>query len=159
MSLFKKKVLVIGLGKSGLSVSRWLSDEGAKVTVSDMKEKEALNKDLVNEVLKLGVTLETGGHKLETFLNSDMIVVSPGVPLDLEALATSREKGIPVLGEMELAGRHIDIPIVAITGTNGKSTTTSLLGDMLKNAGFRVFVGLGIKVIHTQRSGDDAGFP
>ncbi len=146
MAFFKKKVLVIGLGKSGLSVSRWLSGEGAKVTVSDMKEKEALNKDLVNEILKLGVTLETGGHKRGTFLNSDMIVVSPGVPLDLEALATSREKGIPVLGEMELAGRHIDIPIVAITGTNGKSTTTSLMGDMLKNAGFRVFVGGNIGI-------------
>ena len=139
--MINKKVLVVGLGKSGLSVSRWLSQVGATVTVSDIKEKENLDEALVNEILKLGVTLETGGHKRETFLSSDMIVVSPGVPLDLEALTASREKGIPVLGEMELAARQLDIPLVAVTGTNGKSTTTSLLGDMLKNAGFRVFVG------------------
>ena len=141
MSLFKKKVLVIGLGKSGLSVSRWLTGEGAEVTVSEMKEQSVIDNHLVNEILELGVKLETGGHKQATFLNSDMIVVSPGIPLDLEPLATSRRKGIPVLGEMELAGRLIDIPLVAITGTNGKSTTTSLLGAMIKNAGFRVFVG------------------
>ena len=141
MSLSKKKVLVIGLGKSGLSVSRWLSGEGAEVTVSEMKEKAVIDNHLVNEILELGVKLETGGHKQATFLNSDMIVVSPGIPLDLEPLATSREKGIPVLGEMELAGGLIDIPLVAITGTNGKSTTPSLVGSMIKNAGFRVFVG------------------
>ena len=130
MSLFKKKVLVIGLGKSGLSVSRWLTGEGAEVTVSEMKEQSVIDNHLVNEILELGVKLETGGHKQATFLNSDMIVVSPGIPLDLEPLATSRGKGIPVLGEMELAGRLIDIPLVAITGTNGKSTTTSLLGSL-----------------------------
>jgi UDP-N-acetylmuramoylalanine--D-glutamate ligase len=141
MSLLEKKVLVIGLGKSGLSVTRWLSGEGAEVTVSEMKEKAVIDNHLVNEILELGVKLETGGHKQATFLASDMIIVSPGVPLDLEPLATSREKGIPVLGEMELAGRLIDIPLVAITGTNGKSTTTSLVGSMITNAGFRVFVG------------------
>lgn len=141
MAFSKKKVLVIGLGKSGLSVSRWLSEAGATVTVSDIKQREALDKDLVNEILKLGVTLEAGGHQRETILSSDMIVVSPGVPLDLEALVSSREKGIPILGEMELAARQLDIPLVAVTGTNGKSTTTSLVDDMLKNAGFKVFVG------------------
>lgn len=141
MSLFKKKVLVIGLGKSGLSVTRWLSGEGAEVTVSEMKEKAVIDNHLVSEILDLGVKLETGGHKQATFLASDMIVVSPGIPLDIEPLAISREKGIPVLGEMELAGRLIDIPLVAITGTNGKSTTTSLVGSMIKNAGFSVFVG------------------
>jgi UDP-N-acetylmuramoylalanine--D-glutamate ligase len=89
MSLLKKKVLVIGLGKTGLSVSRWLTNQGAEVTVSDIKKKTDIDSDLVNEISKVGVTLETGGHKMETFFNSDMIVVSPGVPLDLDPIVSS----------------------------------------------------------------------
>ena len=141
MELVKKKVLVIGLGKSGLSVSRWLSKEGAEVTVSEIKKKSALSGELIDETSELGIKLETGGHRKETFLNSDMIIVSPGVSLDLEPLKAAGEKGIPVMGEMELAGRFIDIPFAAVTGTNGKSTVASLLGSMAKNAGLRVFVG------------------
>lgn len=160
MSLLNKKVLVIGLGKSGLSVSRWLNEEGAEVTVSEIKEMAVIDNHLVKEIQELGVKLETGGHMPETFLNSDMIVVSPGVPLDLEPLVSAKERGIPVLGEMELAAGLIDIPIIAITGTNGKSTTTSLVGSMIKNAGHSVFIGgnIGTPLIDYVTGGRKAEF-
>ena len=156
----KKRVLVVGLGKSGLSISRWLAGEGTEVTVSDMKEESALNNLFVSEIRKLGIKLEAGGHKEETFLDSDMIVVSPGVPLDQKVLRIAMGKGIPVLGEMQLAIRLIDIPVVAITGTNGKSTTTSLVGALIKNAGFKVFVGgnIGTPLIECVTGGGDADF-
>ena len=160
MSLLKKKVLVIGLGKTGLSVSRWLTNQGAEVTVSEIKKKTDIDSDLVNEISEVGVTLETGGHTMETFLNSDMIVVSPGVPLDLDPIESSRQKGIPVLGEMEMAASLIDIPLIAITGTNGKSTTTSLVGSMIENAGHSVFVGgnIGTPLIDYVTGGRKAQF-
>lgn len=141
MELTEKKVLVVGLGKSGMSSSRWLSKVGAKVTVSDLKPESKLDRGMVEELLALGVRLETGGHREETFLEEDLIIVSPGVPLDMNALVFARMRGIPVWGEMDLAVRLIDTPIIAITGTNGKSTTTELLGSFLKEAGRRVFVG------------------
>ncbi len=160
MELNKKKVMVVGLGKTGLSISRWLRGEGAEVTVSDMKEEGALNDLFVREIRELNVKLETGEHREETFLNSDMIVVSPGVPLDIKSLKIAMEKGIPVFGEIELAGKLIDIPVVAITGTNGKSTTTSLVGDLIRNAGFKVFVGgnIGTPLIECVTGGGDADF-
>ena len=141
MYLSKKRVLVVGLGKSGLSVARWLSGEGAEVTVSDLTSEADLDQELLNETLGLGVRLETGGHRRETFLASEMIIVSPGVPLDIGPLKDARKEGVPVMGEMELAYRLIDAPIVAVSGTNGKSTATALLGAMIERAGFKVFVG------------------
>ena len=139
--LFEKKVLVVGLGKSGLSAVRWLSKRGARVTVSELKARSDLESTLVHEVLELGVELETGSHKEETFMRSDMIIMSPGVPLDAGPLKVAKETGIPIIGEMELASQLMDTPLVAVTGTNGKSTTTALLGSMLKGAGLSVFVG------------------
>jgi UDP-N-acetylmuramoylalanine--D-glutamate ligase len=141
MELRKKKVLVVGLGRSGLSVSRWLCREGAEVTVTESKGEVELSRESINEVLELGMGLETGGHREETFLKSDMIIISPGVPLDIEPLKAAREMGVPVMGELELAGRLIDTPLVAVTGTNGKSTTTAFIGAMIKGAGRRVFIG------------------
>lgn len=141
MAFFKKRVLVVGLGKSGLSVCRYLSGQGAEVTISDLRGKGELNQTFVDEILRLGVTLETGGHREETFLGSEIIIVSPGVPLDIGPLKAAREAGVPVLGEMGLAGRMMDIPIAAVTGTNGKSTATALLGHMISCGGKRVFVG------------------
>lgn len=136
-----KKVLVVGLGKSGLSVARYLSKKGAHVGVSELREEAELNSALLQDTLQLGIELETGGHKEETFLNADMIIVSPGVPLDIGPLKAANEAGIPILGEMELASRLMDTPLVAVTGTNGKSTTTAFLGSMLKGAGLEAFVG------------------
>ena len=141
MKLSHKKVLVVGLGKSGLSAARYLSKEGAIVTVSDLKEEAELDRALLYEALQLGIDLETGRHRQETFLNADMIIVSPGVPLDIGPLRAASEAGIPILGEMELAVRLMHTPLLAVTGTNGKSTATALLGSILKSAGLKVFVG------------------
>jgi UDP-N-acetylmuramoylalanine--D-glutamate ligase len=137
----KKKILVVGLGISGLYTARLLSTHGAEVTVSEILPESDLDPEILNDLRELGITLETGGHKEETFLNSEMVIISPGVPHDTVLLNLSRKKNIPVIGELELAGRLIDTPMIAVTGTNGKSTVTSFLGCMLENAGFRVFVG------------------
>ncbi len=141
MEFFKKKVLVVGLGKSGVSTARWLSGEGADVVIGDIKPDRDIDREFLEVAREMGVRLETGGHREETFINSDMIIVSPGVPLDLGPLIRARERGIPVLGEMELAAGLFDTPIVAITGTNGKSTAVSILGDMIRGSGAKVFVG------------------
>lgn len=146
MEFAKKRILVVGLGRSGLSAARWLSREGAQVTITDIKVEKALDNEILNSALALGTKLETGIHREETFLSSDMIILSPGVPHDIAPLKLATEAGIPVLGEMELAARLIHIPIVAVTGTNGKSTTTALLGCILKRAGLRTFVGGNIGI-------------
>jgi len=140
MDLKQKNVLVIGLGMTGLATAQFLHHRGAVVTVTDM----ASEKDLSASVLKLhqlGIRTELGGHRRESFESSDLIVISPGVPHTHEFLIGARQKGIPVIGEIELASRFVRDPIIAITGTNGKTTTTSLLGDMLKQCGMRAFVG------------------
>ena len=158
LSLKDKGILVVGLGQSGLSVVRYLVREGARVTVSDKKKEAELEPGTVQEMKTLGVTLETGGHMMETFIGSERIIVSPGVPLDLAPLVAAREKGIPVTGEMDLAVQMIPTPIVAVTGTNGKSTVTAFLGVLLKNAGHNVFVGgnLGTPLIEYAAAGSPA---
>jgi UDP-N-acetylmuramoylalanine--D-glutamate ligase len=135
------KVLVVGLGKSGLSVARYLSKQGAQVKVSELREEAEIDGALLRDARQLGIELETGDHKEETFLNAEMIIVSPGVPLDIGPLKAADDAGIPILGEMELASRLTDTPLVAVTGTNGKSTATAFLGDLLKAAGLKAFVG------------------
>ncbi len=109
--------------------------------VTERKRESELDSDMLRELLELGVILEVGGHKKETFLNVDTIILSPGVPHDMALIKSASEKKIPVVGELELASRFIDTPIIAVTGTNGKTTVTTLLGRMLENAGFNVFVG------------------
>ena len=137
----KSKVLVVGLGTSGLWTARWLIGQGADVIVTEMKRESELDPDILRELLELGVILEVGGHKKETFLNVDTIILSPGVPHDMALIKSASKKKIPVVGELELASRFIDTPIIAVTGTNGKTTVTTFLGHMLENAGFNVFVG------------------
>ena len=139
--LYGKKILIVGLGISGRSAARWLSAQGARVTVSELKTEPELDAALRREILELGVELETGPHREKTFTASDMIVVSPGVPLEMGPLRAAMNAGIPVIGELELAGRLIETPMVAVTGTNGKSTTTALLSSMLQRAGWKVFTG------------------
>ncbi|MGD2124823.1 MAG: UDP-N-acetylmuramoyl-L-alanine--D-glutamate ligase, partial [Desulfobacteraceae bacterium] len=125
----------------GISATRWLVGGGARVTVSEIKAESELDSGLTHKIRQLGAILETGAHREETFSNSDLIILSPGVPLDIAPLEAAREKGVPIMGEMELAARLMDVPIVAVTGTNGKSTVTAFLSAMLKKAGFKVFVG------------------
>ncbi len=148
MELKGKKVLVVGLGKSGLAAALFLRRQGAQVTVSDVRSAEALAKD-IPALLEEGIMVEAGGHGLLTFRRQDLIVVSPGVPLETPELAQVKSFGLPVIGELELAARFLKGQIVAITGSNGKTTTTVLLGEILKAAGLPTLVGgnIGVPVI------------
>jgi UDP-N-acetylmuramoylalanine--D-glutamate ligase len=148
MELKGKKVLVVGLGKSGLAAALFLRRRGALVAVSDVRSAEALAKD-IPALLDEGIMVEAGGHGLLTFRRQDLIVVSPGVPLNTPELAQVRSFGLPVIGELELAARFIKGRTLAITGSNGKTTTTALLGEILKEAGIPTLVGgnIGVPVV------------
>jgi UDP-N-acetylmuramoylalanine--D-glutamate ligase len=148
MELKGKKVLVVGLGKSGLAAALFLRHRGAQVTVSDIRSAEALAKD-IPALLEEGINVEAGGHGLLTFRRQDLIVVSPGVPLDTPELVQAKSFGRPVIGELELAARFLKGRILAVTGSNGKTTTTCLLGEILEKAGFPTLVGgnIGVPVI------------
>ena len=140
MELKNKKILVVGLARTGAAVARFLTECGARVTVSDSKGREALS-PFLSTLSALEIAYELGGHGDETFLAADLIVVSPGVPMDIAPLTLARNQGIPVISEIELAYEFIDAPIAAITGTNGKTTTTTLVGEIFRKCGFRTFVG------------------
>ncbi len=148
MELKGKKVLVVGLGKSGLAAALFLRRRGAQVTVSDVRSAEALAKD-IPALLDEGIMVETGGHGLLTFRRQDLIVVSPGVPLNTPELAQVKSFGLPVIGELELAGRFLKGKTLAITGSNGKTTTTALVGEILEKAGLPTLVGgnIGVPVV------------
>ncbi len=136
-----KNILVVGLGVSGVAVARFLCRQGALVSVSDNRSANLLA-EAVSQLKLLPLSeLETGGHTLSLFLKQDMIVVSPGVPFSLEVLEQAREQGISVIGEIELASRFIDVPLIGLTGTNGKTTTVTLLGEIFEAAGRKAFVG------------------
>ncbi|MDP3717960.1 MAG: UDP-N-acetylmuramoyl-L-alanine--D-glutamate ligase [Acidobacteriota bacterium] len=130
-------VLVVGAARSGVAAARLLARRGATVTLTDRKPDIPAAADLA----AAGVRLELGGHLLRSFEAATLVVMSPGVPLDLPEVRRARSLGIPVIGELELASRWLRGPIVAITGTKGKSTTTTLVGRMLAAAGRRVLVG------------------
>jgi len=135
-----KKVLVVGLAKTGLATAEFLLSKGARVTVTDHLSASELG-STADSAKSLGCSLALGGHPVEVFTQADLIVVSPGVPLELPELKEAQSRSIPIIGELELASRFLQLPIVAISGTNGKTTTTALVGDMLKHSGKRVFVG------------------
>src|SRR5690242_8361233 len=140
MDLNGKRALVVGLGKSGVASALFMKAQGARVTVSDTKSGD----DLRNEIpvlLDHGITVETGGHGERTFSNQDLIVVSPGVPVDAPPLVQARSLGESVIGEIELAAQFLPGPIVAITGSNGKTTTTTLTGEIMTASGFPALVG------------------
>jgi UDP-N-acetylmuramoylalanine--D-glutamate ligase len=134
MELKNKRVLVVGLGRSGVASAFFLQDRGAKVTVSDSKSEAQLQNEIA-ALLDRGVSIETGQHGERTFRDQDLIVVSPGVPSDQPQLQHARSLGIPVIGEVELAFRFLQGRVIAITGSNGKTTTTTLTGEILAQAG------------------------
>src|SRR3979411_1775323 len=125
MDVNNKRVLVVGLGKSGVASALFLKAKGARVTVSDTKPHAQL-KDEIPALLDHGIAVETGGHGERTFGGQDLIVVSPGVPTDAPPLVQSRSVGGEIIGEIELAAQFLPGPIVAITGSNGKNTTPAL---------------------------------
>jgi UDP-N-acetylmuramoylalanine--D-glutamate ligase len=154
-----KKVLVVGLGKSGLAAALFLRRCGAKVTVSDMRSAEQLAKE-IPALLEAGIMVETGGHGLLTFRRQDLIVVSPGVPMDTPELAQVKSFGLPVIGELELAAHYLKGKMLAVTGSNGKTTTTTLLGEILEAGGLPTLVGgnIGVPVISLIESSTDASW-
>jgi UDP-N-acetylmuramoylalanine--D-glutamate ligase len=135
-----KRVLVVGLGKSGVSSALFLKDLGARVTVTDTKTEEQLKQE-IPALLDKGITVEAGHHGERTFRGQDMIVVSPGVPYNEPHIALAREQGTPVIGEVELASRFLKGRIIAITGSNGKTTSTALTGEVIAAGGCETLVG------------------
>jgi len=140
MELKDKRVLVVGLGKSGVASALFLKARGAHVTISDTKSGDELRNE-IPALLDHGITVETGGHGERTFREQDLIVVSPGVPVDAPLLNQARSLGETVIGEIELAAQFLQGPIVAITGSNGKTTTTTLTGEILTTGGVPTLVG------------------
>ena len=140
MELNNKRVLVVGLGRSGVASALFLKSRGARVTVSDSKPQEQFG-DEIRTLLDHGVAVETGGHGERTFQGQDLIVVSPGVPVDAPLLVQARALGETVIGEIELASWFFPGAIVAITGSNGKTTTTTLAGEIAAAGGHPTVVG------------------
>ena len=130
-------VVVVGGGRSGVAAAELLSARGARVTLTDsastLPDAEAL--------LRQGISLELGSHRPELFTHADLLVVSPGVPLDQEAIVAARGQGVPIIGEVELASRWLAGRVIGITGTKGKSTTTTLTARMIEEAGLDVTAG------------------
>lgn len=128
-----KKVLILGLSKSGISAARYLSDMGADCYITESKPLEEKDKNLYEELVKEGINVETGAHSEEFINDSYIAITSPGIPPKSEIFQRLKEKNIPVIGEVELAYLEANSPFVAITGTNGKTTTTFLTSHILSS--------------------------
>jgi len=154
MELKNKKILVVGLARTGVAVARFLAERGAEVTVTDMQE-EASVAPFLAKLADLPINFELGRHDKHVFLMAELIVVSPGVPMDIKPLLLAKAQKRPIISEIELASNFIDAPLVAITGTNGKTTTTTLTGEIFRACGYRTFVGgnIGNPLIELASSG------
>lgn len=141
MSKYKgKRVLVVGFGKSGVAAARFMARHGAKVTVTDMKQKSELA-DSVAACAELKVEYELGRHNSKTFTGAELIVVSPGVPLNIKPIEEAREAKVAITNEIELAAAALKEPLIAVTGTNGKTTTATLIAEMFRADGKSVYLG------------------
>lgn len=151
------RLLVVGAGRSGLAVARFAAERGSQVTLTDAKSEAELAASLAE--LPSSVRLELGGHRQPSFTGADLIVLSPGVPPTLPELEAARRAGVAITGEIELASRYIDAPLVAVTGTNGKSTVTSLCGEIARATGRPTFVGGNLGTPLIEAVGTDAASP
>lgn len=140
-----KRVLVVGLARSGRAAAEFFHRRGAVVTVSDARPPWSFESE-ISELLARKIGVEFGQNGVDTFVRQDLIVASPGVPWNLPALAAARERGIPVVAEVEAASWYLRGRLVGVTGSNGKTTTTSLIGRMLEASGYATFVGGNIGV-------------
>ncbi|MGB8952905.1 MAG: UDP-N-acetylmuramoyl-L-alanine--D-glutamate ligase [Candidatus Aminicenantales bacterium] len=147
MHLKDKKVLIVGLGKTGEALAQFLLEKGARVKISEKKQASELGYELAGWKNR-GVEIETGTHVLSSFLEADLIIPSPGVPKIFE-LEEARKKNIPIVSEIELASHYLRGKIVGVTGTNGKSTTATLIHKILKEGGLEAFLAgnIGIPLI------------
>src|SRR5215510_11507894 len=135
-----KTVSVVGLARSGVAAARLIRRVGGTVLASDAAERGALCPE-ARALEREGCALWAGGHPDDAFAGAELVVVSPGVPLTLPALVRVRSRGVPIVGELELAWRAIEADVIAITGTNGKTTTTALTGELLRAQVRPVLVG------------------
>lgn len=145
LALRDRKILVVGLGKSGVAASRLLIREGTRVAATDSRPYDELT-DEARNLIHIGVDIEAGGHRVENFLSADLIILSPGVPANIAPLIKAKERGIKIIGEIELAFHFLNAPVIAVTGSNGKSTTTTLIGEIIRAEGKKVFVGGNIGI-------------
>ncbi len=157
MQVDGKNILVVGLARSGAAAAEFLASRGARVTVNDAKSESELRD--VERLRAKGIEVVAGSHPRALFEKSDLIVVSPGVPLALEPFQQARAAGVPVISEIELAARFIRGRLIGITGSNGKTTTTTLAGDLLRNAGLPTQVGgnIGTPLISLVETSRDDG--
>jgi UDP-N-acetylmuramoylalanine--D-glutamate ligase len=132
-----RRVLVVGAARSGMAAAELAARRGADVTLTEVRETF----EAVDRLRAEGVQLELGGHTVETFTSADLIVTSPGVPVEQPVFDAARARGIEIVGELEFAWRFVKGQVIAITGTKGKSTTTTLIGRMLEAAGRKTLVG------------------
>ncbi len=139
MNVGGKKILVVGLARSGAAAASFLAERGAHVSVNDAKPESELSG--AAELRAQDIEVVAGAHPPELFVNADLIVVSPGVPLALEPFEQARAAGVPIISEVELAARFLRGRLIGITGSNGKTTTTTLIGELLRDAGLPVQVG------------------
>ena len=149
MHLNNKKVLVVGAARSGIAAAQFLVSKGAKVTLTDAKSAQQLG-EVVQKLESQGVNLALCGQYPDPLIQGyQLLVVSPGVPPTAPPIARAYQENLPVMGELELAFRFAEAPIIAITGTNGKTTTTSLVGEILKDAGINTLVAgnIGLPLI------------
>ncbi len=135
-----KKILIVGLGMTGVAASKFLVSKGAKVVVSDHKSKAELA-NYLEIMVDINVEYDLGGHSPKLFLEQDIIMLSPGISSQLKIFEYARQNGVHVTGEFEFMTQFITKPIIALTGTNGKTTTISLIVEMLKESGKKVWVG------------------
>jgi len=153
MEVRGKKVLVVGVARSGVAAARLLASRGALVIANDLKPEAELRAE-AEELRGLGVMTSLGGHPESLFANAGLIVVSPGVPPDIAPLRLARDSGIEVISEVELASRFLRGRLIGITGSNGKTTTTVLTGELMRAAGARVLVGGNIGTPLTSIAGE-----
>lgn len=158
MQVADKNILVVGLARSGVAAAEFLAARGARVTVNDAKPESELKEAAT--LRAKGIEVVGGSHPRELFEKSDLIVVSPGVPLALEPFKLAKAAGVPIIGEVELAARFLRGRLVGITGSNGKTTTTTLVGELLKDAGLFTQVGgnIGTALISLVETSRDDGF-
>lgn len=150
----QQQVVIVGAGRTGLALVDYFLQRGARVTLSDRRPPEQV--PAAERLVAGGVTLDLGGHSEALFTAADLVALSPGVPLTTPAVAAAAARGVPVRGEVEIAWAELDAPLLGITGTNGKSTTTTLAGAIFAAWGKTTFVGgnLGTPLIEATGRAD-----